>query len=459
VSRKLPSGGEFSPNQIDLFWFLAAVDKANGVNAKEFIRERYFATSALTYDEPRRTVEQSKRAGNVLIGARTYGLLELNSDALTPLARAILAGGEPDGYAVFARDILRNRLGLEVLDCIRILKANGVRPGKQTIAEELRRRGIAVPTATTHHLILLKWLRCAGVLIGYDADDARMSQVLGASVLSVDDSRALSEYERHFLSALLRLNASDWLPTSQVVSHANTVLSAHLPEDRLHQLVLAPLAARGFLEHQRGTSGRGAKSGQVRATDAARDVGLDLIEGEAISPDVSRALRRDFRELLAALDSGETHVKGGALEHLVLRIAWLLNLRPSGWRLRSSQTGQAEVDLIAESAELIFSRWQIQCKNMRTPVSLEDIAKEHGLALLLKSHVIMFITRGSFGRDALAHAEHIRSETSLNVVLIGGDVLQRAAEGPAGLSHIVEALRVQALQTMQTKQRQLAVID
>ncbi len=59
------------------------------------------------------------------------------------------------------------------------------------------------------------------------------------------------------------------------------------------------------------------------------------------------------------------------------------------------KTGGFEVDVIVEGARLVFSRWQIQCKN--TPdgkVSLEDIAKEVGLSIQIKSNVILVVRTG-----------------------------------------------------------------
>lgn len=47
-------------------------------------------------------------------------------------------------------------------------------------------------------------------------------------------------------------------------------------------------------------------------------------------------------------------------------------------RLGGSATGGGEVDVIFESTRLVFSRWQIQCKNTAR-VGLDNVAKEVGL--------------------------------------------------------------------------------
>jgi len=53
------------------------------------------------------------------------------------------------------------------------------------------------------------------------------------------------------------------------------------------------------------------------------------------------------------------------------------------------------VDLIFESARLVFSRWQIQCKNYKksgAAVRVDDVAKEVGLTHTLKSNAIIVVT-------------------------------------------------------------------
>ena len=86
------------------------------------------------------------------------------------------------------------------------------------------------------------------------------------------------------------------------------------------------------------------------------------------------------------------------------RITQLIGLEFVQWRLRNDETGGAELDVIMEGANLIFSRWQIQCKNS-SQATLEDIAKEIGLAQVIRTNVIMIVTSGRIGDKALAFAE------------------------------------------------------
>jgi len=106
--------------------------------------------------------------------------------------------------------------------------------------------------------------------------------------------------------------------------------------------------------------------------------------------------RKPLAEILAEIESPDRHVGGLALEALAFKLMRILDMRYASTRLRAQATGGAEVDLIFESDRLVFSRWQIQCKN--TPrVSLDDVAKEVGLTKFLKSNVIVIVSTGEIG--------------------------------------------------------------
>jgi len=127
-----------------------------------------------------------------------------------------------------------------------------------------------------------------------------------------------------------------------------------------------------------------------------------------------------------------------------------VNLDFKGWRLRSADTGGAEVDAIVEGARLIFSRWQIQAKNTGS-VRLDDVAKEVGLSLtFIYSNVVLIITTGNFTKDAYGYVQHIHRTSNLNVILLNGAELQRISINPTA---IVDILNHKAEQAMRVKER------
>ncbi len=94
------------------------------------------------------------------------------------------------------------------------------------------------------------------------------------------------------------------------------------------------------------------------------------------------------------------------------------------------------MDVVVEGERFIFSRWQIQCKNT-SRVSIDDVAKEVGLAFHLKSNVVMVVTSGQFSRDARGYANSIMQTTNLNVILLDRSDLSLLSKD---LSRIVELL-------------------
>jgi site-specific DNA-methyltransferase (cytosine-N4-specific) len=116
-------------------------------------------------------------------------------------------------------------------------------------------------------------------------------------------------------------------------------------------------------------------------------------------------------------------------------------------RLRGNQTGGAEVALVFESVRLVFSRWQVQCKNT-VRVSLDDVAKEVELTHFLKSNAIVIVTTGGIGSEARRYANRIMAESNLAVVMLDGDDLKAISESPA---IIVRAFEREARHAMKLK--------
>ncbi|MBW7927304.1 MAG: restriction endonuclease, partial [Fimbriimonadaceae bacterium] len=147
------------------------------------------------------------------------------------------------------------------------------------------------------------------------------------------------------------------------------------------------------------------------------------------------------------LESGDRHIAGLALEALGFKLMRLLDMDYVATRLRGSATGGAEVDLIFHSTRLIYSRWQVQCKNTAR-VSLDDIAKEVGLTHFLKSTVIVMVTTGEIGAEARRYAGKIMSDSNLAIVMVNGADLAAINQSP---SQIVAIFQREAEKAMKLK--------
>ena len=124
-----------------------------------------------------------------------------------------------------------------------------------------------------------------------------------------------------------------------------------------------------------------------------------------------------------------------------------IDLSYVGTRLRGEATGGAEVDPIFEGARLVFSRWQIQCKNTGR-VSLDDVAKEVGLTHVLKSNAVVMVSTGRISEDARRYANRIMADSNLCIVMVDGDDLAVIEARPAA---IVDVFNREARHAMDLK--------
>src|SRR5450759_4615048 len=130
----IPMGSEFGPNQVDLVRVLELAQQHEGDD------ESFTNAIASEYKHP------AKTAKNTILSMRKYLLIDDN-DRLTAVGHALLAlQSQPDElYAAFARHILLNLRGIEVINAIDTLSKSGERPTQLSIAEILHAQGVYVP--------------------------------------------------------------------------------------------------------------------------------------------------------------------------------------------------------------------------------------------------------------------------------------------------------------------------
>jgi site-specific DNA-methyltransferase (cytosine-N4-specific) len=153
---------------------------------------------------------------------------------------------------------------------------------------------------------------------------------------------------------------------------------------------------------------------------------------DQLDPKLLDLLRRPLSEILSELKSEDRYISGLALEALAFKLMRLLDIGYVATRLRAQATGGAEVDLIFESARLVFSRWQVQCKNT-AHVTLDDVAKEVGLTHTLKSNVIIIVSTGRIGAEARRYANKVMMDSNLCVVMVDQADLDRIRADPTSI--------------------------
>lgn len=446
----LPFGSEFSPSQIQLP-VLLELAKTHGGDWKAFeaaIEARYFSAHRTS------KYNRAKLANNTKLGMIAYGLIGRDA-RLTGLGEQLYAlRHRPDElYAELARHILLNLNGMTLVECVRDIQAAGETVDLVKLREWLEERGVHFPRGGKHPSIMRLWLEKAGVFTqGWSVNSARIEQLLGAHSDEIEALARLNLEQRAFLKALLNLPGPGPFASNEVEKLAAATFGVRFNEKMLPKQVLYPLQQAGYVTLTRGTrqAGRGAKPFLVQPTEKLhKEVLLPLLTQleKQTAADLRPLLRKPLSEILRELKSRNRHVRGLALEALAFKLMRLLDMDYVATRLRGSATGGAEVDLIFQSARLVFSRWQVQCKNT-TRVSLDDVAKEVGLTRLLKSNVIVLVSTGEISSSARAFANRVMADSSLCVVLVNGADLAAIERNP---TTIVDVFRREAEQAMRLK--------
>lgn len=407
-------------------------------------------------------------ADNTIYAMSEYQLLEkpiidLSYAALSPLGESLAEKAQRHEfvgmYEEFVRHILLNLHGLELVQCVDDLVSRGTKITKATISKELGYRGFHIPNNGTHLNGMRQWFEQAGLVEPrkWNADKILLKKLLGEiGSEELEEYAQLTREQRAFALAFARLDRDEAL-SNRVAAYATTLYSVQFPEGGLPQSTLFDLQDVGLITCKKTTGGQGAKPYVVYRTEKLKNKFLEPIFiaiEKSVGIQYRKLIRMPYEDILTGLVSSEKHAKGLALEALAFYLGRLIGLEFVQWRLRSSETGGAELDVIMEGANMIFSRWQIQCKNS-SQVSLEDIAKELGLAQIIKTNVIMIVTTGQIGDKARNFAERVMRETNHQVILLHKVHLQRIKADPTSF---IDILRSQSEVAMALKRNQIGIM-
>jgi len=446
----LPFGSEFSPSQIVLPVLLdLLVEHEGDVRALQAAIQACYFSAHGGGDENNR----KKLAMNCRLGMKAYGLIDQVAN-LTAFGRHLLSckSDEVKLYEALARHILLNLKGMALIQCIRDMTVAGETVNLTTLRNGLAERGIHYPAGGKHPSIMRLWLAKAGIFIGFgwQVDDLKLRAVLGTDPADFGVVAHFTDEQRAFLLALANSGVTDPQPANEVAKLAAATYGVKFPEKSLPKLVLKALVDVGYITAEKTTVGRGAKPFLVGPTDKlVADVVTPFLDQlkDQTDPKLIDLLRKPLAEILIDIDSEDRYVGGLALEALAFKLMRMLDMGYVATRLRGQATGGAEVDLVFESARLVFSRWQVQCKNTDR-VSLDDVAKEVGLTHFLKSNVIVIVSTGEIGPEARRYANRIMGESNLGIVMIDRTDLDSIRKNPV---HIVDAFNREAHHAMRLK--------
>lgn len=455
-AKYLPSANEFTPNGIQLGFCLKAVrDIGTTKDIRESIRKQYFSEHASARTDPQeRLVQQSKLAGNVLIGLKNYQLASTEGDRtrLTEIGEKLLADPKSE-KEIFAKHLLENLCGEEVLLAMDSLaKRNISRRHKSGLAKTLSELGVTakqgntIPENTTDHTKFATWLKWCGILDAKDeVDEGMYVSIMGRSSGLVRKLWQLSAPQFLFLHHVW----TTYVFTGETTQSVRKILKESQEKcgsyverpDQIAADILRPLEKTGFIVCQRTSDGRGGNSGEITVTQQTENLNeTDFFErNERYSkyPRVEKSIDQIFTEL----DAEDTHIKGIALEELAIKLGALLNLRFVYYRERSVDTGGAEVDVIFDHVGVSYTKWLVQCKNTpNSMVHVSTVAKEVGNATLAHANVLLVITTGKYSQPAREFASKAIEKSNLQVLLLDGSDLEKYREmgGASLVRRVVE---------------------
>ncbi len=450
----LPFGSEFSPSQIELATVLEFAKQHDG-DWRAFeaaVKAQYFSHN--------RTSEynKAKLANNTKLGMIAYGLIDRDA-RLTDFGEKLYAlrADATALYSELARHILLHLHGMTLVQCVQDIVSAGEQVDLIKLREWLEERGVHFPRGGKHPSMMRLWLEKAGVFSqGWNANEQRLKDLIGAASAEFDALASLSREQKCFLKTLANMGGAGPYASNDVEKLTTATYGLKFNEKNLPKQVLYPLEKAGYITLARGTKaqGRGAKPFLVSPTAklVKESIGplLEQLEKQTAS-DLRVLLRKSLADILKELDAPNKHVRGLALEALAFKLMRLLDMTYLATRLRGSATGGAEVDLIFESSRLVFSRWQVQCKNT-AHVSLDDVAKEVGLTHMLKSNVIVVVGTGDIGPAARRYANRVMTDSNLCIVLLDKHDITAIGKNPAT---IVDAFNREAAHAMRLKKLEL----
>ena len=441
----LPFGDAFSPAQLDVdtggytklaaVLNLAAEHEGEEAKFKSVVAERFFEDSGTS----------NERARLVVLGLKDQGYQLVTDDFyFTALGERLydLKDDEDQLYREFARHILLNLHGRQVVDIIRDLKSAGQDTTADDIKDALNRYyDIRVGETSNHWSQMRGWLAEAGILNTgspyYEINTSRLNEILGLTAEELEALEELTDEQRAFLRALAVINPDEAIENTEVRKLATNIHDQDIPQAKITENILDPLAAVGYLKV---TSQRGSPNLIETTESFDAEVLEPILEQYTDRTGIPReALRLNFTELKSALDDGSSSEEETALTALGVRLGRQLGLTYVGRRTDDNGTNEATTDVIMDDANLTLTRWLIHCSASRSKVTPTQIASVTTTARLTNANTILYVARSGFREDATQMAARIMQNEPYTILKLSRQPDPAYDENPAVLNEALEA--------------------
>jgi site-specific DNA-methyltransferase (cytosine-N4-specific) len=451
---RVPFTQQFTPEQTPMENLLILLEnsKKSSQELKILIANSFFKDKA----------DPEKLAGNTIISLKTYGII--NKDNTLSEFGLLLISNKNEMervYEIFAKHILINMHGIEIIETLREMKQAALSIQLSTLPDELQKRGFKVKNNSSDLSGLFGWLRKASILNGYNINESVYEAIVGIKVKTIESLMHLDQGQIGFLRALVAMNVEDWIPYNNVCCYAENLFSGEIKYNwkNIMNDVLKPLQENGFIEIRKKEKqslktpeGRGGKTSEVKPkTKFFNEIATPILEALYSSAGFQEI--RDIRSkslsdiIQDARQTKDTYKKGVALELLAIRLCQMLDLEFVKWRETDENvTAGGEVDAMLHSSRLIYSRWQVQCK--ATHITLEAVAKEVGMNAVTLANVILVVGTGSATESAIKYRNRIVSNSNLNIIILEGKHLDAIINDKTAL---IDILNAQARDTMKNR--------
>lgn len=440
----IPVGTQFAPSLVDLKAFLQALCSHSG--NKDALEEAVWSPPVRTKAVAKKPTR--RRASLPLEAAVQYKLLQPVTYVATDLTKDLAKLSGQDLYDTFARHIMLALGGLRVVEAAQQMELDGLEVTADSLAGYLTDQGFPVTVHNTAINSLRMWLAKAGVFPDGKRKGAwKVNSAAKEALVGMDDDTltalvGLSDDQRAYLEALCRVAPIGWHHAAEIRDLGEMILGRRMDRGNLPKTYLEPLHRAGLIEYDSGGTSSG-KTSRLKTTDAFDSEVLTKFVNHTVK-DLNAALAAYYvrapEDIYADLKSDDVNVKGEALEAFAVRVMRLLGLRFVAWRKRAAaETGRAEVDvLMAGLIGGLPTRWQVQCKNKPSGrITLEDVAKEVGLAPITKATHIMLLANCTATQDARDFARETMRHTPLTVVILEKEDFDTIRKVPASLAVVL----------------------
>jgi len=433
-ANELPFGTQFSPEQINLKRLLELAQEYTGRTNKEFVEQiaqEFFAQKA----------SPKKLAGNTSISLKSYGIVTgRNTIEITEVGSNLLSITDDEQLnKAFAKHILLNLNGLVFVETLRRMYLNGDNLTNANINIVLIHQGFQLQQTSNNVQVMKLWLGQAGIILGdWKINEAALKELLGIESNEIALFKELSPEQYYFLLALCNAASNEPLVATDVRNLATASYNIDFDEKAFASKVIKPLQDKGLIATQKTTGGRGAKPYMVELTEKTkREVVEPLLMQfkDQVGNALADAYCKTFSDLRNEIDSENTYVKGLALEAFAIKVMRIIGLDFIRTRYRDIQIGGAEVDVLFDSTRLLYSRWQVQCKNTST-VTIDMVAKEVGLSHMLKSNAIVMMTTGHLTGEAKKYARRIMEDMNLCILMLEKEDIDCIISNPTSIVDI-----------------------